>query len=148
MDINDVLAVVNNERATSLGLSKGGWEGWLQCELWRHLTLKGESAEREFPYPGSAQRSDLVVNVNGQLPLWVEIKAFGVFREGDADRFLDGIGLDVMKLGARPDGTDGLMLVVVPKAIGDALTTAFVARQWHGFTRTDAAYLAIYHMTF
>lgn len=148
MDINDVLSVVNNEAAGSLCLSKGGWEGWLQCELWRYLTIsKNESAEREVAYPGSRDRCDLVVSFNG-TPLWVEIKAFGIFREGDADRFLDSIGIDITKLANKPHGTNGLALVVVPKAIGDAFNQALKSRKWLGFERTDSKYAYVYHMTF
>lgn len=148
MDINDVLTVVNSEAASSLCLSKGGWEGWLQCELWRYLTInKSESAEREVPYPGSKNRCDLVAVSHG-APLWVEIKAFGIFREGDADRFLDSIGIDIMKLANKPHGANGLALVVVPKAIGDAFSEALRSRKWLGFERTDSAYASIYHMTF
>jgi len=148
MDINDVLAVINNEAAVSLGLSKGGWEGWLQCELWRYLTYQNRSAERELPYPKGKARCDLVVNDTGQPPLWVEIKAFGHFREGDADRFLDGIALDVQKLPGRPPGTSGLMLVVIPKAISESFSSALASRKWLGFVATDAQFLTVYHMEF
>lgn len=104
MNIEDVLAVVNTEAAVSLCLSKGGWEGWLQCELWRYLTIeKNESPEREVAYPDSRNRCDLVASDDG-TPLWVEIKAFGIFRTGDEDLFLDSIGLDIQKLSGKPPG--------------------------------------------
>jgi len=149
MDINDVLAVVDSDAAGSLCLSKGGWEGWLQCELWRYLTLgKDEVVERELAYPGSRDRCDLVISSSAAPPLWVEIKAFGIFREGDADRFLDSIGLDMMKLEFKPHGARGLALVVVPTAIGDALHAALQARKWFGFERTNSKYASVYHLTF
>lgn len=148
MNLNDVLAVVNTEAAASFCLSKGGWEGWLQCELWRYLSInQRETVEREVAYPGSRARCDLVANDNG-VPLWVEIKCYGAFREGDGDAFLDGIGADVGKLDGRPHGTHGLALVVVPKAIGDSFSQALQARRWLGFQRTDATYASVYHMTF
>jgi hypothetical protein len=148
MDIRDVLEVVNSEAASSLCLSKGGWEGWLQCELWRYLTIiKSESVERELAYPGTRERCDLVVSFNG-VPMWIEIKAFGIFREGDANRFLDSIGMDIMKLAKKPHGANGLALVVVPKAIGDAFNEALRSRKWLGFECTDSKYAFVYHMTF
>ncbi len=148
MNLNDVLAVVNTEAAASLCLSKGGWEGWLQCELWRHLSInQRESAEREVAYPGTRARCDLVASDNG-VPLWVEMKCYGIFRQGDEDAFLDGIAADVGKLETRPPGTHGLALVVVPKAIGDLFSQALQARRWLGFQRTDAAYASVYHMAF
>jgi hypothetical protein len=146
MDINDVLTVVRSEAAVSLCLSKGGWEGWLQCELWRYLTIdKNESPEREVAYPGGGERCDLVVSYNG-APLWVEIKCFGIFREGDANRFLDSIAKDIWKLDRKPAGAGGLALVVVPRAIGDAFNEALKSRNWLGFGRTDSEYALVYHM--
>ncbi len=148
MNLNDVIAVVNTEAAASLCLSKGGWEGWLQCELWRHLSInQRETVEREVAYPGTRARCDLLASDNG-VPLWVEIKCYGAFREGDADAFLDGIAADVGKLDGRPHGTRGLSLVVVPKAIGDSFGQALQARRWLGFQRTDAMYASVYHLTF
>lgn len=148
MDINDVLKVVNSESAAALCLSKGGWEGWLQCELWRYLTVvKNEPVEREIAYPGSRTRCDLVATHDG-APLWVEIKAFGIFREGDPDVFLDSIGLDIQKLAEKPAGARALVLVVVPKAISDAFTQALRDRRWYNFQTTDSTYAAVYHMMF
>lgn len=40
MDLDDVVTVVNNERVAALCLSKGGWEGWLQAELWYYLSIE------------------------------------------------------------------------------------------------------------
>ncbi|WP_233874624.1 hypothetical protein [Paraburkholderia adhaesiva] len=150
MDINDVIAVVDSEAAASLCLSKGGWEGWLQCELWSYLTTtRNESPEREVAYPGRAERCDLVVMVNG-VTTWVEIKAYGIFREGDTNRFLDSIGLDIMKLNQKPAGTQGLSLVVVQSAIRESFQAALQSRHWNGFNRTDApsGRVSVYHMTF
>lgn len=148
MDINDVLAVVNNEAAMTLALSKGGWEGWLQCELWRYLTHKGESAERELAYPGKSTRCDLFVQANGQPPLWAEIKAFGSFRDGDVARFLDSIAQDIAKLDDKPQGSAALALVVVPATLGDNFANMLRQRGWLGFNQATTPYLTIYHMSF
>ena len=147
MDIDDVITVVNNDVAASFCLSKGGWEGWLQCELWRHLTItKNEVAEREFPYPiGGAARCDLVTSRNGTA-LWVEIKAFGIFREGDETLFLDSIGVDVQKLSRKPAGALGLSIVVVPAAIGEAFHVALATRRWVNFERRDCDYASVYSL--
>ncbi|MBB1087038.1 hypothetical protein H4F99_00890 [Lysobacter sp. SG-8] len=151
MNLHDVMAVVNTEAAATLALSKGGWEGWVQCELWRHLTVvKGEPAEREYPYPRpyQRQRCDLVARGDDGRPLWTEIKAYGIFREGDADRFLDGIGVDLMKLENRPRGTRALSLVVVPKAIEESFLWALRQRKWLGFSVTNGTVVSVFHMTF
>ncbi|MGS0894636.1 hypothetical protein ACVBGC_19200 [Burkholderia stagnalis] len=147
MDINDVLAVVNTEAAAALCLSKGGWEGWMQCELWRYLSInRQEAVEREVAYPGGRERCDLVASAGG-VPLWVEIKCYGIFREGDGDRFLDAIAKDLSKLDMKPPGARGLALVVVPKAIADSFDGALRARRWLGFQTTESLYARVYHLT-
>ncbi|TAN06837.1 MAG: hypothetical protein EPN36_03655 [Rhodanobacteraceae bacterium] len=149
MEMQDILDVVNTAAAASLSLSKGGWEGWVQCELWRHLVDKGESAEREAPYPVpySNLRCDLVADADG-TPLWVEIKAFGVFRHGDEVRFLDSVSTDVMKLGSKPEGAIGLAVVIVPNAIADSFRRALSDRGWHGFKVQEAEYVSVFHLQF
>lgn len=149
MDMKDVMAVVNTDAAASLALSKGGWEGWVQCELWRHLTLKGETAERELPYPRPYHnmRCDLVTTAPDHTPLWAEIKAFGIFREGDETRFLDGIAVDVQKLGDKPHGAIGLSLVMVPRAIEDTFRKALADRGWTNFKVEEGEYVSVFHMT-
>lgn len=147
MDLNDLLAVVNTEHAAALSLSKGGWEGWLQAELWYYLNITKtptESTEREVKFPQTQTYCDLMTSTNQ----WVEIKAFGIFREGDENRFMDGIALDVMKMDKRPNGATGLVWVVVPRAIGDELVRAFKDRGWNGFERTNAEYVSIFQMRF
>jgi hypothetical protein len=68
--------IVGTPRGAALSLSKGGWEGWLQCEAWLMLTEAQHTVEREAPYPGRpGLRCDLLVT--GGTPLWVELKAFG-----------------------------------------------------------------------
>lgn len=148
MEIEDVIAVIDSERAVSLSLSKGGWEGWLQCELWGYLSLiKKKTVEREAPYPRSRERCDLVEGVAPDQ-LWIEVKAFGIFREGDADQFLDSIARDVYKLEARPNGSRGMVLVIVPKGIREAFTNAILQRRWTGFNIVDRAkYVDLYYLT-
>jgi hypothetical protein len=147
MEIGNVQRVVDNEVAGALCLSKGGWEGWLQCELWRHLAIvQGVAAEREVPYPAGRERCDLVIQSPGSPAEWVEIKAFGVFREGDVDRFLDSIALDLMKLSGKPFGSIGCSLVVVPAAIGQAFAEALNSRRWVGYAQAHFRYASLYHM--
>ena len=145
--MNDVIAVVNSEHVATLSLSKGGWEGWLQCELWHYLSVeKKQSVEREVPYPTNSQQyCDLVIG--GSAPqLWVELKAFGIFREGDENRFLDGIAVDVDKLHLKPAGSKGLALVVVPKGIGESFKAAILSRRLSGFQEQEETYVSLYYM--
>ncbi|WP_444931173.1 hypothetical protein ACJJIF_05150 [Microbulbifer sp. SSSA002] len=145
MDLGDVVAVVNRERVGVLCLSQGGWEGWLQCEIWAYLNAEknpAESVEREVRYPGADMYCDLVANGN----LWIELKAFGAFREGDEKRFMDSIAKDVWKIDQRPEGTKGLVLVVVPKAIGEDLVKGFYERGWTGFNRQDEEYVSLFYL--
>ena len=148
MQINDVFQVINSEKAAAFCLSKGGWEGWLQCELWGYLSLeKKQEVERELAYPRSKKRCDLVVRQSNGSDLWVELKAYGVFREGDGDRFLDAIAADVHKISnERPSGTNGLVLVVVPKAIAQSFATALAERRWNGFASQNGQYAVVYYM--
>lgn len=145
MDMNDVFAVINTEKAAALCLSKGGWEGWLQCELWSHLSLeKGETVEREVAYPESRERCDLVIGSNSQL--WVELKAYAIFREGDANRFLDAVAYDIDKLSALPEETEKLVLVVVPQAIAESFSDAISQRGWNGFEVVELTYAFVFYM--
>lgn len=148
MEIKDVFAVINTEKAAALCLSKGGWEGWLQCELWGHLSLVRKlEVEREVTYPNSSNRCDLVVR-SLDPELWVELKAYGAFREGDADSFLDGVAADVAKMEARPSNSRGLVLVVVPNSIAESFYNAIMQRRWNGFKHDKGTYATVFHMSF
>ena len=96
-------------------------------------------------YPRSRKRCDLVVR-SADPDLWVELKAYGVFREGDADRFLDAVAADVHKIENRPMGTRGLVLVVVPKAIAESFDRAIRQRGWNGFKTAEGRYAVVFHM--
>ncbi|MEM7758647.1 MAG: hypothetical protein AAF298_11045 [Cyanobacteria bacterium P01_A01_bin.40] len=147
MDIKDVFAVINTEKAGAMCLSKGGWEGWLQCELWWHLSIEKKlEVEREVSYPGSSKRCDLVLR-NSNPELWIELKAYGVFREGDADRFLNAIATDVLKIEDLPSTANGLVLVVLPNAIAESFHSAINRRGWHGFKSAQGKYATIFHMS-
>lgn len=150
MKMQDLIDVVNTPAATSLALSKGGWEGWVQCELWRHLVDKGENVEREAPYPlpYSNMRCDLIAATGDGTPLWVEIKAFGIFRQGDEVRFLDSVSNDVLKLDRKPNDAIGLAVVIVPKTIEDSFRRALSDRGWHGFKVEEAEYVAVFYLEF
>ena len=74
INVQDVMHVADSERAARYSLSKGGWEGWLQCELWGYLGIDKSpnlEVEREVRYPNTNYYCDLVVG--GEI--WVEIKA-------------------------------------------------------------------------
>jgi hypothetical protein len=140
-----LLTIVNGPKAGELSLSKGGWEGWLQCELWAALNSNKIANEREVSFPGTRKRCDLVVK---QI-LWIELKAYGIFREGDANEFLDAVAADVDKLiNERPKRTLGLLIVVVPNAIAESFSQAINERKWKGFTQKSYTYVTIYDMNF
>jgi hypothetical protein len=146
MNLQDIVAIVNSEKAAALCLSKGGWEGWLQAELWYRCMMAREGVEREKPFPNNQGiRCDLV-GTDAGLEVWLELKAFGVFREGDVQRFLDGIGLDVQKLAYKPGGTKGVSIFVVPIAIQDTINRALASRKWQGYACERCNYALIYHM--
>ncbi|MEL6141520.1 MAG: hypothetical protein AAFU67_07860, partial [Bacteroidota bacterium] len=143
------LTIMGTEKANALSLSKGGWEGWLQCELWGTVTVDYQiTTEREVSYPDENTRCDLVCTPgppNSQL--WIEIKAYGIFRQGDENHFLDGIARDVYKLmHMRPPFTEGLSLVVIPNGIATQFEQAINQRGWLGFSRNRYEYVTLYHM--
>jgi len=141
MDINDVFEVINTEKAAALCLSRGGWEGWLQCELWGYLSIEKKiEVEREVPYPRSREKCDLVVRSTDR-DLWVELKACGLFREGDINRFLDAVAVDVHKIGNRPMNTNGRVLVVVPKAMLGEIHQ----HGWNGFEKAEGRYAFVFY---
>lgn len=129
--------IVDGEEASTLSLSKGGWEGWLQCELWLWLTDEGVTVEREVPYPEDAGRCDLVVEERH----WVELKAFGIFREKDERAFVESFLEDICKLESRPSGTSGLALLVVLHALNGALIAT--KRKEHGLTEDRRKYVTL-----
>lgn len=149
MDINDIIQVMDgqSEKATALCLSKGGFEGWLQAELWYYLNIiKNQSAEREVKYPQSNTYCDLVCSGGMTAPnQWVELKAYGIFRDGDTDRFLDGVAMDVMKIDGKPQDASGSVYLVVPKAIADKIEGLIQRRGWHMFQRAETVYAFIYY---
>ncbi|NEO15398.1 MULTISPECIES: hypothetical protein [unclassified Moorena] len=147
MDLQDVREVVNSEGVAALSLSKGGWEGWLQCQLWAYLSLtKKQTVEREVLYPNSRQRCDLVVGF-ADPKLWVELKAFGIFRTGDEEEFLNSIAYDVLKLKNRPNGSTALVLVILPKVSSEWFETAIEQGRWNGFEKQEEKYVNLYYMT-
>ena len=146
MILEDIQHLVNTDEATALCLSKGGWEGWLQCQLWLYLTIeKDVLVEREVSYPDSNTRCDLVIEDDGDQ-LWIEIKAYGIFRESRINSFLDGVALDISKLEDRPAGTTGLVTVVVPNAIAESFYEGIKSRHWLGFEVEEGEYAVIFYM--
>jgi hypothetical protein len=145
--IESVLTIMESEKASALSLSKGGWEGWLQCELWANLSLKKQfSVERELPYPKKNTRCDLVI-ASLEAIVWIEIKAYGIFRDGDEAAFLDSVAQDVYKLSSeKPEGSKGLSLVVVPTSISDNLEKEFISRKWAGFKQHKSKYVHLFYL--
>jgi len=97
--------------------------------------VDAQSVEREVPYPdGGGARCDLVVSARPdreEPALWIELKAFGAFREGDEHAFLDLVALDLQKLDQTPSKARAVLLFVVPKAIGVELREALQDRGWN-----------------
>ncbi|CAH5167158.1 TPA: hypothetical protein MEC17_000257 [Klebsiella pneumoniae] len=147
MDVSDILKVMDNEKSNTLCLSKGGFEGWLQSELWYYLNIyKKESTEREVRYPGKDTYCDLVCNSSVTHPgQWVEIKAYGIFRDGDESRFLDSVANDVMKIDSKPVGAIGSVYLIVPKAVSEKIERLIGERRWSFFKKTEGPYSSIYH---
>jgi hypothetical protein len=164
MRINDLLNVVaeimNQPVAQAICLSTGGWEGWLQCQLWYALTqrIHPVQADREVQYPNAQQRCDLVVALNPNKPgqpaydigqnveVWIEIKALGGNQVNNLDNFINGIRNDVLKLNNR--NVPGLSIVVVPKLFRDELEGAFNHNNWQGFIRRDIQNSSAYYLGF
>ncbi len=149
MDISHVMKIVDTEAAATIALGKGGWEGWLQCELWKRLLLAGvPDVERELAYPAAQgrERCDLV-DGSTQPAQWIEIKAWGHFRAGEGDKFLDAIAHDREKLGRRPPGTTGLMVVAIPNATSDDFEKAIAKRRWDGAQRHVGEFVTVYAAT-
>ncbi|MEO2051924.1 MAG: hypothetical protein ABGX00_09145 [Allomuricauda sp.] len=143
---NLIKLIVNGQKAYELSLSKGGWEGWLQCELWYLLNQNDISSERELPYPPphGKKRCDLVIS--DQVNKWVEIKAYGVFRDKSVEDFITAIAADVDKLiHDRPQNTNGISLVVVPKAISHKFLEA-ITRRWNNFKFVEYQYVYVFYI--
>ncbi|UKO98628.1 hypothetical protein [Nostoc sp. UHCC 0870] len=146
MELLEVLIeeILNLHIVDAICLSKGGWEGWLQCELWVRLSLaRRMTVEREVPYADGGY-CDLVVQGNPEL--WVELKAFGVFREGDIPRFLDSVALDVQKLGTITIEKKALMILVIPNRSYELVKQQIIQRGWLGFLERRATYASIFYM--
>lgn len=82
--------------------TKGGWEGWLQCELSLHLYKKYSNISNwtifreQNSYSNNSLRSDIEIN-DGNSYTIVELKALGLGRfNGDNDSF-EPFAADVKK---------------------------------------------------
>lgn len=123
-----LLEVLKTDRAKELFLSKGGWEGWLQCELWSKLNMDFcISTQREIKYDLLNYFCDLVVDDLW----WVEIKAFGLFRGNDVNNFVGGVIRDVDKINHRPIGTYGVVFCIVAAASNEIFKDSLGDR-WPG----------------
>lgn len=148
LEIKDVIAVIGNDENVSMCLSKGGWEGWLQCELWKYLgNVKKITAEREmpYPYPNSRKKCDLCVGFDQNQ--WVEIKAFGQFREGDERKFIRNVEKDIDKMKLRPTGSKGLILTIVPASFSDNFRS-LLARSNLPFQESNGGIIYIFSLRF
>lgn len=127
MNLETIITVLNAQagKAAALSLSKGGFEGWLQAELWYLInTTIGESADREVAYSNGSV-CDLVcydVMRNGEKAnQWVELKALGEFREASVKGFIRDVIYDLSKIKYRPQNTFGSVYLVVPKGLVTAI---------------------------
>lgn len=150
MNVMDITAVMdaNREKNYALCLSKGGFEGWLQVELWYYLNvLQGVSAAREVAYPTGGGYCDLVCDATRDQPAqWIEIKAFGAFRDGDEKRVLESVGEDIVKIQRRPQGTAGAVYFLVPKAVAEKVEAVIIEKKITYFKKQETSYSCIYYV--
>lgn len=146
MELLDVLLIVLDRQLVAvISLSRGGWEGWLQCELWIYLNyVMRMEVEREVSY-GDGRDYDLVIRERDNPELWIELKAFGVFREGDIPQFLDSVALDVQKLDTISQWKKTLMIVVIPNVSYELVKQQIIQRHWQGFLERRATYVSIFY---
>ena len=138
--------VLSSRRAEALALSKGGWEGWIQCELWNAVNDAGTTVERERQYPGFNLYCDLVCALDGR-DYWIELKAYGIFQTKDAARFLDAYANDVMKLNSAPRDAGKLALLVVPENIGQQLAQT-IKQRWTGVVEASSSKIMLFYVKF
>ncbi|MDU4841260.1 MAG: hypothetical protein E6X49_08935 [Leclercia adecarboxylata] len=150
MNVMDIIALMNanKEKNYALCLCKGGFEGWLQVELWYYLNiLMGVSASREVAYPIGGGYCDLVCDARGGYPAqWIEIKAFGAFRDGDERRVLESVGEDIVKIQRRPQGTAGAVYFLVPKAVAENVEAVIKEKQINYFQKKETAHSTIFYV--
>jgi len=105
------------DKLQAIVLSKGGWEGWLQCELWNVLNdgfvvddyqYEGKSYMREERYLDGTTFCDLV---DDDRNFWIELKAYGIFR--DLNDFINKFKDDIQKIGRIY--VPAIAVVVIPK---------------------------------
>ncbi|WP_312186931.1 hypothetical protein [Leclercia sp.] len=133
MNVKDIIILMNanKEKNYALCLCKGGFEGWLQVELWYYLNIiMRVSAAREVAYPTGDGYCDLVCDASeGKPAQWIEIKAFGAFRDGDERRVLESVGEDIVKIQRRPPGTAGAVYFLVPKAVAEKVEAVIIEKK-------------------
>ncbi|MFB5679069.1 hypothetical protein ACE3NQ_29580 [Paenibacillus terreus] len=137
----DVCGEVKTKYSTMVDLArniKGGWEGWLQVQIYLRLNKDGEvgtqSFTREEYYPGLLTRSDFTfVPTNASnTKTWVELK---VLRNEDADTAVKEFMEDITKITKNEvknsigsEDTLGAILVAPVKAddVINGLTSEFI----------------------
>ena len=106
--------------------TKGGWESWLQVEIFLDFRRDWQNFFREVQFPGSSKLADFMFESNG-IRIWVEIKTRN--RNG-IEQAIDGFQSDISKLSdinlAPQTNTVGA-LVVFPYETDQAFA-AIVAR--------------------
>lgn len=133
---------LNNKQPTEISNSKGGWEGWLQAELWYDITFSENLVVgREVALPGGGGRCDLVIEA-----LWVELKCFSAFTYPNIEGFITACKEDAVKLRDYAGG-DGVAVSILPKYTGaqDFVGQALAEDGW-AFGEND--YLYIWYKAF
>lgn len=116
-------ATMSEDKASIMALSKGGWEGWLQCEYWNALNLQGVSTEREQQYPNQTTRCDMLCKPGGNPLLYIELKALSEFQGYNVSNFYNNAAQDLIKLHQmKPSSIPGLALIVIPRGLSNAQT--------------------------
>jgi len=145
--VNTLSKIVNKEFAVTLSLSKGGWEGWLQCELWYIMSIYDKKeVEREvaYPSPQNKKRCDLVIKSDKDI--WIELKAFGIFRKSSVPDFVKKVEKDVKKIkDYRPANTQGFAFVVVPNTIATDFEEGLKESDLDGFTSSPREYSTLFY---
>lgn len=100
----------------------GGWEGWLQVQIYLRMKKEAGVAEfrREVPYPRGNAKCDFVLSPSRGSNIWVEMK---VQRIADPQQPVNDFIADINKLPKEGFGANDMAgaVVVIPHNAWDAL---------------------------
>jgi hypothetical protein len=128
-EVIQALNAILTEQKNAIGefsQSSGGWEGWLQIEMWKRWDY------------GKVYREESVWGDRRAIDLWfpetkfgVELKCLGLKRTEDKNdifsktytkysAFAEGVLTDVEKVATLPQGGTGIAIVVIPTWLPEA----------------------------